>query len=118
MLLKTLLITLLNTLIKFLRTIHYQQHLINYMLYETLDYQFKLRLFWCKVKNLIHYRLDIEESLWDTRWKCQYIHVIRDIRKDAVDLGLTDITSIISPTIKNTECLDTIKQLKLYVQEK
>lgn len=89
----------------------------------------KIRLISAKVKNLIYYRLEVEERLWETRYRCQYIHQVRGLRsvilktlpeindQDPRKDWLIGIVKQISPRIKSTECLSTIVNMKKYVEQ-
>ena len=82
-----------------------------------------------KINNIIYYRLTIEEENWEWRFRCQYMHVLRDLRKQILEL-IEDmepdderkefyggIVNLISPKVKTDECLSTIKSIEAYVNE-
>ena len=86
----------------------------------------RVRYATAKVRNIVYYRLDVEENNAE-RYRCQYMHVLRQYRKLLVDLvndlGPSDsrtgwfegLIDIIDPKIKSNECLSTIEDLEWYI---
>lgn len=81
-----------------------------------------------RIRNIIYYRLTVEPSD-PIRYRAQYIHVLRNLRKDLLglveDLSLTDnraawfrdIISIIPAKVKSEFCFDIIRQINDYVEK-
>ena len=79
-----------------------------------------------KVRNIVYYRLEIEENNQE-RYRCQYMSVLRRYRESLVelirDLGPNDprtswfigLTNLIDPKVKSNECLSTIEDLEWYI---
>lgn len=76
-----------------------------------------------KIRNIIYYRLEVEERLFEERYRCQYLHVLRKLRKDLIilinDLGkcperdfFCSIINVISSKIKPTECKEAVVKMK------
>jgi hypothetical protein len=86
----------------------------------------KIRYAVAKIRNIIYYRLEVEESMLDDRYRCQYMHVLRKYRKSLLglieELDNTDtrksffkgLIDIINPKVKTDECKETIEALKDY----
>lgn len=90
----------------------------------------KIRYATAKVRNIIYYRLTVEvncENSGDeylSRFRCQYIHVLRQYRKSLLALveeipdGDTrkeffqGMINLISPKVKSDGCKDVIKRLR------
>jgi len=95
-----------------------------------LDLDTRCRYVNAKIRNIIYYRLTVEESLWESegRFRCQYMHVmrglrsqvqglIRDMQKDDTRISFYQgIVNLISPKIKNEDCMWTIRQMEEYVK--
>lgn len=88
---------------------------------------YKLRFIRAKINNLIYYRLKVEESLWEDRFRCQYIHQLKGLRSTILDLledssirnsekWLIDIVNLIPAKLTSNQCLEVIVKLKGYVE--
>lgn len=76
-----------------------------------------------KIRNIVYYRLYVDEKIED-RFRGQYMHVLRQYRKDTLlllaelDQGdptrglLQELVGLISPKVKTNECLDTIERIE------
>jgi hypothetical protein len=92
----------------------------------TIDERIRYTL--AKLRNIIYYRLEVEPTI-EYRFRAQYMHVLRNYRKEVVgiirDMEETDtrkeyllgIVRLIDPKIKTNECLSTIQDLKEYVEK-
>lgn len=86
-----------------------------------------------KLRNIVYYRLSVEPIMKE-RFRCQYMHVLRQFRKDNLALLeriaeshnpefkedyilLSKAVDMISPKIKTEECLSTIKNLSSLLNE-
>lgn len=86
----------------------------------------KIRYATAKIRNIIYYRLEVEETMLDVRYRMQYLHVLRQYRKSLLPLVdemsdqdprkefFLDMINIISPKVKSNECKETIQILKDY----
>ena len=84
----------------------------------------KIRYATAKIRNIIYYRLEVEETMLDVRYRMQYLHVLRQYRKSLLPLVdemsdqdprkefFLDMINIISPKVKSNECKETIQNLK------
>lgn len=84
----------------------------------------KIRYATAKIRNIIYYRLEVEETMLDVRYRMQYLHVLRQYRKSLLSLvdEMSDqdprkefflgMINIISPKVKSNECKETIQILK------
>lgn len=92
----------------------------------------RIRYSKAKLRNIIYYRLQVEPTVPD-RFRCQYMHILRQYRKEAVwllgeiekyqeatgdmttfsgDINFFKVSSgMINPKVKSEECLNTIKNL-------
>lgn len=92
----------------------------------TIDERFRYTI--AKVRNIIHYRLDVEPTI-DYRFRAQYLHVLRNYRKELLSIindmeqgdlrvpYLLGMVRLINPKVKTDECLSTIQDLKEYVEQ-
>ena len=75
-----------------------------------------------KLRNIIYYRLEVEPTVPD-RFRCQYMHILRSYRKEALVLA-QDLKKVgrdnkffwasvnmIDQKVKTEDCLSTIKKL-------
>jgi len=81
-----------------------------------------------RIRNIIYYRLTVEPSD-PIRYRAQYLHVLRNLRKDLLslveDLSPTDnraswfrdIISIIPAKVKSEFCFDIVRQINDYVEK-
>ena len=46
----------------------------------------KIRYATAKIRNIIYYRLEVEETMLDVRYRMQYLHVLRQYRKSLLPL--------------------------------
>lgn len=82
-----------------------------------------------RIRNIIYYRLTIEPSD-PIRYRAQYMHVLRNLRKDILDLlsemseedtirrtWLSRIVDIIPPSVKSEFCYDVIRQINDLVEK-
>lgn len=87
----------------------------------------KTRLTAAKIRSLIYYRLTIDETLWEVRHRCQYIHQIRGLRETILEFWpeLPDDSSrswwkgvldLIPVKTKAEECKEVIEKLRDYVE--
>lgn len=88
----------------------------------------RFRYITAKVRNIIYYRLEVEPTI-EYRFRAQYIHVLRNLRKDCISLlndlenndpkknYILGIVRLIDPKVKSNECLSTIHDLKEYVEQ-
>lgn len=85
----------------------------------------KIRYTKAKVRNIIYYRLEVEPTI-EERFRCQYIRVIRGLRRQIEEFYgslpegknktfFSGILNIIDPKIKSNECLSTIIEMKEYL---
>lgn len=88
----------------------------------TLEDKIKYTL--AKIRNIAYYRLEVEPRDPD-RYRCQYMHVIRDLKKrllelykETEDLWWLGAANLINLKVKTDECLDTIYALKEYVESR
>ena len=88
----------------------------------TLEDKIKYTL--AKIRNIAYYRLEVEPRDPD-RYRCQYMHVIRDLKKrllelykETEDLWWLGAANLINLKVKTDECLDTIYTLKEYVESR
>lgn len=88
----------------------------------------RIRFIKAKVKNIIYYRLEVEPKI-DTRYRCQYMPVLRLLRKQAAGIindlpknhpdynYISGVVSLINPKVMPNECLQTIVNLKKHVEK-
>lgn len=82
-----------------------------------------------RIRNIIYYRLTIEPSD-PIRYRAQYMHVLRNLRKNILDLlsemseedtirrtWLSRIVDIIPPSVKSEFCYDVIRQINDFVEK-
>ena len=82
-----------------------------------------------RIRNIIYYRLAIEPSD-PIRYRAQYMHVLRNLRKDILGLlselklgdtgrriWLSRIVEIIPPSVKSEFCYDVIRQINDFVEK-
>lgn len=86
----------------------------------------RIRYIQARIRNMIHYRLTVEERLWDTRFRCQYVHPVRKLRTDLIllvgDMSADDprrekfigVVKLIHPKVKSSECLSTLRDIEEY----
>jgi hypothetical protein len=87
----------------------------------------KIRYAIAKIRNVIYYRIQIDENMREERFRGQYMHVLRQYRKDLLVLVeeipegdsrrtfFEEMIQIINPKVKTNECLDTIERLEWYL---
>lgn len=91
------------------------------VLFLFMTIQDQLRYLKAKIRNVVYYRLDIEPTL-DYRIRCQYIHILRTIRSEIVQIlpdleegddkkVLIKIMDLINPKIKSGECEQVIQKI-------
>ena len=90
----------------------------------TQNLQQRVKLAKCKLRNIIYYRLEVEPTVPE-RFRAQYMHVLREFRKEALELvskfddgtseedykWLSSAIKLIPPKVKTEECIDVIKNL-------
>lgn len=82
-----------------------------------------------RIRNIIYYRLTIEPSD-PIRYRAQYMHVLRNLRKNILGLlsemseedtirrtWLSRIVNIIPPSVKSEFCYDVIRQINDFVEK-
>lgn len=82
-----------------------------------------------RIRNIIYYRLTIEPSD-PIRYRAQYMHVLRNLRKDILGLlseldirdsvrraWLSKVVEIIPPSVKSEFCYDVIRQVNDFVEK-
>ena len=75
-----------------------------------------------RIRNIIYYRLTVEPSD-PIRYRAQYMHVLRNLRKDLLSLAdnrstwFRDIISIIPAKVKSEFCFDIVRQINDYVEK-
>lgn len=82
-----------------------------------------------RIRNIIYYRLTIEPSD-PIRYRAQYMHVLRNLRKNILGLlsemseedtirriWLSRIVDIIPPSVKSEFCYDVIRQINDFVEK-
>lgn len=94
-----------------------------------MELEDKIRYSIAKIRNCIYYRLQVDESeeLRPLSFRRQYMHVLRQYRKDLLGLiqeipagdsrreFFLEMTRIIDPKVKSNECLDTIERLEAHL---
>ncbi len=86
----------------------------------------RIRYASAKMRNIIYYRLTVEEQLVDSRYRCQFMHVLRNFRKQLVELvedmdendtriqWFNGVIALLDPKLKSTECKDIIRRFRDY----
>lgn len=82
-----------------------------------------------RIRNIIYYRLTVEPSD-PIRYRAQYLHVLRNLRKDILGLlgelepgdtvrrtWLSKVVDIIPPSVKSEFCYDVIRQVNDFVEK-
>lgn len=84
----------------------------------------KIRYTLAKIRNIAYYRLEVEPRD-PLRYRCQYMHVIRDLKKrlfeiynETQDQWWLGAANLIDLKVKTDECLDTIYNLRDYVKSR
>lgn len=90
------------------------------------EYELRLRFVKAKLRNICYY-WNYDQSLGESRERKQYMHVLRDLRKQCLalvgkgseDVLLKDIISMIDPKVNGKEEVEeTIKKFENYVRKK
>lgn len=82
-----------------------------------------------RIRNIIYYRLTVEPSD-PIRYRAQYMHVLRNLRKDILGLlseldkedtirraWFSKVVDIIPPSVKSEFCYDVIRQINDFVEK-
>lgn len=84
----------------------------------------KIKYTLAKIRNLVYYRLEVEPRD-PNRYRCQYMHVLRDLKKrlqelhkETRDPWWLGAANAINLKVRTDECLDTVYTLKEYVESR
>lgn len=84
----------------------------------------KIKYTLAKVRNIAYYRLEVEPRD-PNRYRCQYMHVLRNLKKTLLEIAeetqdqwWIGLANIISQKVRTDECLDTIYSLQEYVKSR
>lgn len=94
-----------------------------FLIYVT-EYEIRLRFIRAKLRNVCYY-WNYDKSLGEIRERRQYMHILRELRKQCLDLVkieenefLRGIISLIDPKVGKEEIEATIIKLEDYAREK
>lgn len=90
--------------------------------------EIKIRYIIARIRNIIYYVLEVDKND-PTRQRAQYLHVLRNLRKDLLDLlgelskmdtrrfWFNSIVNLIDPKIKSEFCIETVRRIKEFVNK-